>query len=84
MFQEFAHFFGPEDLDAMSAAFDGAWYQLCIAGLVANSLQIATTKKKLAQIILSAATTGERSRERLQDIALRSLQPHKIRSTTKL
>jgi hypothetical protein len=34
MFQDFAPFFGPEDLDSMSAAFDAVWYQLCFWGLV--------------------------------------------------
>jgi hypothetical protein len=75
MFQEFAPFFGPEDLDAMSAAFDAVWYQLGMAGLVVSPLQIAATKKKLAQVILAAACTGERTCERLKNIALRALQP---------
>jgi hypothetical protein len=68
MFQEFAPFFGPEDLDTMSAAFDAVWLQLTVAGVVAPA-----AKKKLAQVILAAACTGERSRERLKNIALRAL-----------
>jgi hypothetical protein len=82
MFQDFAPFFGPDDLDVMSAAFDAVWYQLCIAGLVAGPLQIAATKKKLAQVILAAACTGERRHDRLKSIALRALQPHAPKSST--
>jgi len=46
MFQDFAPFFGPEDLDNMSAAFDAVWYQLCIWGVATGPLQIAATRKK--------------------------------------
>ncbi len=61
MFQDFAPFFGPEDLDTMSAAFDAVWYQLCFWGVATSPLQIAATRKKLAQVILAAACTGERT-----------------------
>ncbi len=78
MFQDFAPFFGPEDLDNMSAAFDAVWYQLCIWGVATGPLQIAATRKKLAQVILAAACTGERNRERLKNAGLRALSPVKI------
>ena len=80
MFQDFGPFFGPEDLDSMSAAFDAVWYQLCFWGLVTSPLEIAATRKKLAQVILAAACTGDRSRERLKDVALRALSPIKAPS----
>jgi hypothetical protein len=80
MFQDFAPFFGPEDLDSMSAAFDAVWYQLCFWGLVTSPLQVTATRKKLAQVILAAACTGDRSRERLKDVALRALSPIKTPS----
>jgi hypothetical protein len=73
MFQEFAPFFGPEDLESMGTAFDAVWLQLVVAGVLVGPV----TKKKLAQVILAAACTGERSRERLKDVALRALQPKK-------
>src|SRR5262245_59735409 len=75
MFQDFAPFYGPEDLDNMSAAFDAVWYQLCIWVVATGPLQRAY---HLAQVILAAACTGQRNRERLKNAALRALSPVKI------
>jgi hypothetical protein len=71
-FQEFAGFFGSDDLDAMIAAYKAAWVQLWIMGVATTPHQVVV-KKKLAQVILAAACTGERKAERLKDIALRAL-----------
>jgi hypothetical protein len=70
-FQEFTSFFGPDDLDAMTAAYDAVWYQLLIMGMVVTPL----IKQKLVQVILAAACTGRRDRKRLEDVALRALSP---------
>ena len=63
-FQEFTSFFGPDDLDAMTAA-----YKLLVMGMVVTPL----IKRKLVQVILAAACTGKRDRKRLQDVALKAL-----------
>jgi hypothetical protein len=68
-FQEFSAFFGSDDLEAMTAAYNAVWYQLVIMGLIVTPL----LKKKVTQVILAAACTGRRDRERLKDIALRAL-----------
>jgi hypothetical protein len=72
-FQEFSSFFGPDDLDAMTAAYNAAWYQLWIAGAAVTPHQVGVVKRKLAQVILASACTGARDRKRLKDVALRAL-----------
>jgi hypothetical protein len=72
-FQEFSSFFGPDELDAMSAAYNSALCQLWVAGMAATPHGAGVVKRKLIQVILAAACTGERKRERLNDIALRAL-----------
>jgi hypothetical protein len=71
-FQEFAPFFGPDELDAMKAAYNDAWVQLS-AGEAVLSPECGEIKNKLAQIILAAACTGKRDKERLEEAALRAL-----------
>jgi hypothetical protein len=71
-FQEFAPFFGPDELEAMQAAYNAAWVQL-IAGAAGISPRCGEMKNKLAQVILAAACTGKRDKERLEDVALRAL-----------
>jgi hypothetical protein len=68
-FQEFTSFFGPDDLDAMIAAYNSVWFQLLVMGMAVSPL----VKKKLEQVILAAACAGSRDRKRLEDIALRAL-----------
>jgi hypothetical protein len=68
-FQEFSAFFGPDDLEAMTAAYNAVWYQLLVMGLAVTPL----VKKKLKQVILAAACAGRRDKERLVDVALKSL-----------
>ena len=72
-FQEFSSFFGPDELDAMTAAYNAAWCQLWVAGIAITPNQVGVVKRKLAQVILASACTGARDRERLKDVALRAL-----------
>ena len=72
-FQEFSSFFGPDELDAMTAAYNAAWCQLWVAGRAITPDQVGVVKRKLAQVILASACTGARDRERLKDVALRAL-----------
>lgn len=72
-FQEFTSFFGPDDLEAMTAAYDAVWYQLLVMGMVVSPL----LKRKLVQVILAAACNGKRDRERLEEVALKALSPQK-------
>ena len=72
-FQEFSSFFGPDELDAMTAAYNAAWCQLWVAGIAITPHQVGVVKRKLAQVILASACTGARDRERLKDVALRAL-----------
>jgi len=68
-FQEFTSFFGPDDLEAMSAAYDAVWYQLLIMGMAVSPL----VKKRLEQVILAAACAGKRDRKQLEEVALKAL-----------
>jgi hypothetical protein len=80
-FQEFTPFFGPDELEAMTAAYNAAWYQLWLAG-IAVIAQPYTVRKKLAQVILAAACTGKREQKRLEEIALKALsQSHSERGS---
>jgi len=74
-FQDFAAFFGPDELEAMTAAYNAAWYQLCLAG-IAVTLHPEAVRKKLAQVILAASCTGKREQKRLETIAIKALSPH--------
>ena len=71
-FQELAPFFGPDELDAMTAAYSSAWYQLWLAG-IAVTAHPDSVRRKLTQVILAAACTGEREQKRLEEIAIRAL-----------
>jgi hypothetical protein len=71
-FQDFAPFFGPDELEAMTAAYNAAWYQLWLAG-IAVTLHPDAVRKKLAQVILAAACTGKREQKRLEAIAIKAL-----------
>jgi hypothetical protein len=72
-FQEFASFFGPDELDAMTAAYNSAWCQLWIAGVAVTAYPPAILQKKLAQVILAAACAGPREQIRLARVAVRAL-----------
>jgi hypothetical protein len=72
-FQEYSPSFRPEELDALTAAYNSAWRQLSDKSLAASPEQTYVAKKNLAQIILPAACNGEREPERLKEIALRGV-----------
>jgi hypothetical protein len=56
-FQEFEPFFSPDELDAMTAAYNGAWPQLISVAAVRPD-RFDDMKAKLAHIILAAACAG--------------------------
>ncbi len=74
-FQQYAPFFTPEELDALTAAFDATWQELSAANPdLSTEDKIALMKKKLAQRILVSATAGGvRDVETLKEQALRGL-----------
>jgi hypothetical protein len=72
-FQRHAAFFQPHELDALTAAYDSAWQHICDINLGMTATQASLLKKKLAQIILASACTGECDMERLREIALRGV-----------
>jgi hypothetical protein len=74
-FQQYAPFFTPEELDALTAAFDATWQELSAANPdLSTEDKITLMKKKLAQRILVSATAGGvRDVETLKEQALRSL-----------
>jgi hypothetical protein len=71
-FQDFAPFFGPDELEAMTAAYNAAWYQSWLAG-IAVTLHPDAVRKKIAQVILAAACTGKREQKRLEEVAFKAL-----------
>ena len=78
-FQEYSPFFRPEELDALTAAYNSVWHQLSDKICEASPDQTSAAKKNLAQIILAAACNGEREPERLKEIALRGVSVRKSR-----
>jgi hypothetical protein len=82
-FVEYSPYFPPEELDELTAAYNVAWQFLWPATLGLTPEQISLLKKKLSQIILAAACTGERDMDRLKEIALRGMagQANAMRST---
>jgi hypothetical protein len=72
-FREVASDFQPDELDNLTAAFNGAWQQLVVANGVDTELQIELLRKTLAQHIVACARTGEFDPEKLRDSALRAL-----------
>ena len=72
-FQQYAAFFQPDELDALTAAYDAVWQQVWMANAM-NEAQASVINNNLAQIILASACTGERDMERVKQIALRESQ----------
>ena len=74
-FREYAQFFGPEDLETLTAAFDATWQELSASNPdLSTEAKIALMKKKLAhRILVSATAGGVRDMETLKKHALRSL-----------
>jgi hypothetical protein len=65
--------FGPDDLDILTAAFNGAWEQLATDCRIANEDQIELLKKRLATCILACATPGRLDRAKLAEDGLKVL-----------
>jgi hypothetical protein len=71
--RDYAPFFQPEELDAMTAAYDAAWQHLRTNRPRLTTEQVQVLRKSLAQIILASACNGKRDVVRLKEIALRGV-----------
>jgi uncharacterized protein YjbJ (UPF0337 family) len=72
-FRDCSPFFLPEELDALTAAYEAAWQHLRLNKSTLCAQQVPTIKRKLAQIILASAHAGKLDVEELKEIALRSI-----------
>jgi hypothetical protein len=74
-FRQYAPFFGPDELDTLTAAFESTWQELSSSGIdLSGENEIAQLKRKLMQRILVSATAGGvRDVETLKQQSLRSL-----------
>jgi hypothetical protein len=72
-FEAYSSYFRPEELDALTAAYDAAWLHLRTNRLSLTADQVPVLKKNLAQIILASACNGKRDVEQLKEIALRGV-----------
>ena len=72
-FRDYSPFFLPEELDALTAAFDAAWQHRRVKRLALSAEQVRIVKKDLAQIILVSASNGKLDVEELKEIALRTI-----------
>jgi hypothetical protein len=70
-FRKVASDFQPDELDKLTAAFNGAWQQLVVANGADTELQLLRTT--LAQHIIACARTGQFDPEKLKHSALRAL-----------
>jgi len=75
-FREYSPFFLPEELDALTAAYEAAWQHLRLNRPTLSAQQVRTLKRNLAQIILASARNGTWNVEELKEIALRSVSGH--------
>ena len=75
-FREYSPFFLPEELDALTAAYEAAWQHLRLNRPTLSAQQVRTLKRNLAQIILASAYAGKLNVEELKEIALRSVSGH--------
>lgn len=71
--RDYSSFFQPEELNAMTAAYDAAWQHLRTNRPSLTAQQLQLLKKKLAQIILASACNGKRDAVQLKEIALRGV-----------
>jgi len=79
--QDYSRFFRPEEVAAMSAAYEAAWRHLRTNRPTLTADQVRVLKKNLAQIILASACNGKRDVVRLKEIALRGVSgrlPHRL------
>ena len=85
IFQKYAAFFQPDELEALTAAYNAAWQHVWTTKAL-NETQAAVIKNNLTQIILASACSGERDMERLKEIALRtvtSTRPHRVSESSR-
>jgi hypothetical protein len=76
--RDYSTFFKPEELDAMTAAYDAAWQHLRTNRPSLTAEQVQVLKKNLAQIILASACNGKRDVVRLKKIALRGVSGRQL------
>jgi hypothetical protein len=76
--RDYSSHFLPEELDAMTAAYDAAWQHLRTNKPSLTAEQVQVLKRNLAQIILASACNGKRDFMRLKEIALRGLSRRQL------
>ena len=72
-FREYSPFFLPEELDALTAAYEAAWQHLQSNRPTPSAEQVRILKRNLAEIILASAFKGKWDIEELKEIALRNV-----------
>src|SRR5262245_15953346 len=72
-FRNYLPFFLPEELDALTVAYEAAWQHLRLNRSTLSAQEVRTLKRSLAQIILASACNGKWDVEELKEIALRNL-----------
>ena len=70
-FRKYAAFFQPHELATLNTAYNAAWERIATKPM--DTAEASDLKKRLAQVILASACTGERDAKRLEQIALRAL-----------
>ena len=78
-FKAYAPFFGADELDAMTVAYERAWHQIWATDIVLAPAECARLKRQIAQVILAATCTGKRQIEPLTSAALRAVSRTKLR-----
>jgi hypothetical protein len=71
--RDYSAFFPPDELHAMTAAYDAAWQHLRAKRPALTAEQAQVLKKNLVQIILASACNGKRDVGQLKKIALRGV-----------
>jgi uncharacterized protein YjbJ (UPF0337 family) len=74
--RDYSPFFLPEQLDALTAAYEAAWQHLRLNRPTLSAEQVRILKRNLAHIILASAYAGKLDVEELKEIALRSVSGH--------
>lgn len=76
--RDYSPFFEPEELNAMTAAYDAAWQHMRTNRPRLTAEQAQVLKRNLAQIILASACNGKRDVVRLKEIALRGVSGRQL------
>lgn len=69
--EDYSDFFQPEELKILAIAYDAAWKDLVEQSMSAD--EASDLRRRLAQVILASACTGERDVTRLTAAALRAV-----------